>query len=614
MGNRVADMTKNATPYEERSALLFRRMIPSVSTMIVRTTRAVCPALVAFFLAVVPFTTRAQIALPPNPDPRLANLALPSAQQLVWHDYELGMFIHFGPSTFLDYVIDWPASEYRAKEVRQHQMPDKPEHQFDPKHFNPTKLDTDQWVAAAEAMGARYIVMVAKHHGGFCVWQTGTSDYGVRNTPWKNGSGDIMAELSPSCRKRGMALGVYLSPQDHVHGAAGGGRCRTPEDQERYNGIYRQQLTELLTRYGKIAEVWFDGGLAVPVGDIIRKHAADAVVFQGPEASIRWVGNEKGFAPYPCWNAVSTRTARSGTGTARNGTPDGTVWMPNECDTKIRGQWHWASDKTDWGGSATLKSLKVLMDTYYRSVGHGAVLLLNHSPDTTGRITEADFKRGAELGAEVRRRFGRSLAETDGHGTTLELDLGKSSVVDHVITMEDIAHGERIRSYAIEGYQNGDWVRLCTGTSVGHKKIDPFSPVRLERIRLRVITSVGSPVIRKFAAYDVGQTSRVAPAATSQRIELEIVAGSKADQQFDLSGWIQEPGQYELILRTTGGNPLPTLRDLKLLIDGAVASQYLTAQSGQTGRFNLNITVTRSWPAGSIVLRHRANPKRSREP
>ena len=418
-----------------------------------------------------------------------------------------------------------------------------------------------------------------------------------------------MADLSASCRKRGLRLGVYLSPQDHAHGAGGGGRCRTPHDQQRYDRIYRQQLTELLTRYGKISEVWFDGGQVVDVADILREHASDAVVFQGPQMSIRWVGNEDGFAPYPCWNSVSAADARTGVATAAQGNPDGTVWLPCECDTKIRGQWHWASDNTRWG-SASLKSLDVLLDTYYRSVGHGQVLLLNHSPDPSGRIREADFRRGAELGAEIRRRFGRSLAETSGRGSTIELDLGGLMAVDHVVTMEDIAHGERVRSYVIHGYRDGQWTELAAGTAIGHKKIDRFAAAEVEKIRFRTTAAVETPVIRRLAAYYVG--SQLTPAVISgslsaKRIEVSLGLASDDTQRVDLSRWISEPGQYELILRGGDGN-LPDLKDLRLLIDDTDAGQYLTASEGQPGRFNVSITVTRSWPPGTLILERVLHP------
>ena len=155
-----------------------------------------------------------------------------------------------------------------------------------------SKLDTDQWVAAAEAMGAKYIVCVAKHVGGFCMWQTETTDYGVKSLSWRGGKGDVLADLATSCRKRGMKLGVYLSPCDRKHGAGVGGRCGSPEAQKVYSKIYRQQLTEVLSRYGDIVEVWFDGSNVIEVGDILKKFASRAMVFQGPHATIRWVGNE----------------------------------------------------------------------------------------------------------------------------------------------------------------------------------------------------------------------------------------------------------------------------------------------------------------------------------
>lgn len=259
-----------------------------------------------------------------------------------------------------------------------------------------------------------------------------------------------MAELDASCRKRGMKLGVYLSPADDKLGALSGGRCKTPEEQRRYDKIYRQQLTELLSRYGEISEVWFDGSLFIEVGDFLKKYAPKAMVFQGSHATIRWVGNEAGFAPYPAWNSVDKADAKTGVATARHGTPDGDVWQPLEVDTAFHQKlyhnfWFWNSNESD----RHRKSLNKLMKIYYDSVGHGAVLLLGHAPDTTSAICEADVKRAAEFGAEIRRRFGASLAETSGEGETVELDLKATAVIDHVIIMEDIVHGERVRKYTI---------------------------------------------------------------------------------------------------------------------------------------------------------------------
>jgi len=410
----------------------------------------------------------------------VARLAKPTPQQVAWQDFEIGMFIHFAPNTWLD-------REYDNLSLSLSKM-------------NPAKLDTDQWVAAAEAMDAKYIVFVAKHVGGFCMWQTETTDYSVKNIPWRGGKGDVLADLAESCRKRDIRLGVYLSPQDRKHGAGVGGRCGSPEAQRRYNKIYRKQLTEVLTGYGDMVEVWFDGSNVIEVGDILSKHAPRAMIFQGPHATIRWVGNERGVAPYPAWNAVSEEAAKSGVATARDGDQDGEVWLPIECDARIRGHWFWNTRNAD-----TLKTVDQLMDMYYRSVGHGAVLLLNQTPDTTGLIPEADVNRGAEFAAEVRRRFDNSIAETSGSGRLVELDLAKPTRIDHVITMERIAGGERIRRYVVEGMAGSSWRALCEGSAVGHKKIDRIEPVRATKVRLRVLEAAATPQVRKFAVYAAGR-------------------------------------------------------------------------------------------------------------
>ncbi len=405
-------------------------------------------------------------------------LAWPTPEQVAWQDMELEMFIHFAPSTWQDSQHDNLSTPLSA--------------------INPQQLDTEQWADVAVAMGAKQIVFVAKHVGGFCWWQTDTTDYGVKNTPWRDGKGDVLKDLSVSCRKRGLKLGVYLSPADGKHGVGVGGRAKTPAEQEKYDQIYRQQLTELLSRYGEMGEVWFDGSNIGPVGDILKKYAPHAMIFQGPQATIAWIGNEEGVARYPTWNAMPAEKARSGVSTGYDSDPDGDAWLPSECDARIRADWFWSTKN-----AATLKSVEQLMSMYYRSVGHGAVLLLNQTPDTTGRIPEVDAKRAVEFGAEIQRRFGKSLAETTGHGNVVELDLGKPTRLDHVITAEDIAEGERVREYVIEGFIDGTWRQLCEGTAIGHKKIDQFSPVEISKLRLRVTRAAAEPQIRRLTAFSV---------------------------------------------------------------------------------------------------------------
>ncbi len=422
--------------------------------------------------------------------------ARPTPEQVAWHETEVGMFIHFAPNTYTDLEYDDLTLPL-----------DK---------FNPAALDTEQWAAAAEAMGARYIILVAKHAGGFCLWQTDSTEYGVRNTPWRGGRGDVLRDLAESCRKRGLRLGVYLSPTDRYHGAGGGGRvhepgsaehaaARRPLTQPDYDALYRRQLRECLTIVhevlgpaqgdGAVFEVWFDGSVIVPVGDILRELAPRAMVFQGPHATIRWVGNEDGVAPYPAWNAVSRAAAESGIATAADGTPDGDAWLPNECDARMRNTWFWNRNN-----APTLKSVEHLMDMYYRSVGHGAVLLLNHTPDPSGVIPAADVQRGLEFREERARRFSQRLAQVEAVGArTVELPL--RGRVAHVVIEEDIREGERVRAYTLEGRSGSTWRALGSGSAIGYKRIVRIEPVELDAVRLTITECVGEPRLRRVSVY-----------------------------------------------------------------------------------------------------------------
>ena len=211
------------------------------------------------------------------------NIVLPTKAQADWQRKECIMFVHYGPAAFQGREYDNWSSDIRKMYM--------------------SKLNTDQWCEVARSWGAKMIIFVAKHCGGFCWWQTDTSDYGVKNTPWKNGEGDVMKDLSASCKKYGLDMGVYVYPGDEHWGAGigSGGVTKDPSKQEAYNKIYRQQLEELLSGYGTMKEVWFDGNCHIPVKDILDQYASEAVIFQGKHATIRWVGNEDGFAPDPNW-------------------------------------------------------------------------------------------------------------------------------------------------------------------------------------------------------------------------------------------------------------------------------------------------------------------------
>jgi len=515
--------------------------------------------------------------------------AVPTAAQQLWQDHEILMFIHFLAET------------YRAA--------DEPRGTVVPvDRICPTHLDTDQWVDVALAMGAKMIVMVAKHVEGFCWWQTETSPYGVKELAWRNSKGDLVAELAATCQRRGVRLGIYLQAGDDVHKAGISGTCATPEAQSCYNAVYRQQLTELLSRYGEIGEIWFDGSVIIDVGDILKRYAPEAMIFQGPHATIRWVGNENGFAPYPAWNSVRAEIARTGMATAANGSPQGDTWLPLEVDTGMSTAGENGSSSWCWRPNPArhvLKRMDRLMETYYRSVGHGATLLLNNTPDPTGLIPEADARRCTEFGAEIDRRFGQSLGTSAGQGECIELVLPKITSVDHVVTMEVIAFGERIRRYVIEGAgRDRAWRVLAEGTAIGHKKIDFFKPARVRVIRLRVLESSGLPLVRRLAAFNVGSTpafkheTEIYVANSLGRVGKWLVEDGGAWQtvEWDIASHVTDARQYlaEFIPDKPDIRADLEIQSVCLLLNGIEVGAQFVTPTDHPHQFNLNITAAQS--------------------
>ena len=407
-------------------------------------------------------------------------LARPTRRQYVWHEQERIQFVCLDPCT-------WQGREYDN-------------HSTPLSDINPARLDTDQWCRAAKLWGAKEILFVAKHTGGFCWWRTDTTKYGIKDAAWKGGQGDVLAELSASCRRQGLTLGVYVFPGDDTWGApiGSGGRTMDPAKQDAYNKVFRQQLTEVLTRYGTITEVWFDGSCVIDVSDVLKKYAADAVIFQGPQATIRWPGTETGKLPYPAWNSLLGKDLATGVATAAQGNPDGDVWAPLEADTTLYNHnWFWSA-----ANEQKRKSLNELMDVYYKSAGRGGVLLLNSTPNTDGLIPDGDMRLYEAFGREIERRFGHPIAQVqDQRGDVVELALPAPQLINHVVIMEDFREGERIREYVVEGLCDGRWCELKQGTSVGRKKIDLFRPVQASRVRLRVTRAAAEPIIRNLAAF-----------------------------------------------------------------------------------------------------------------
>lgn len=468
------------------------------------------------------------------------NIVLPTKAQADWQRKECIMFVHYGPAVFQGREYDnW------SSDIREMYM---------------SKLDTDQWCEVARSWGAKMIIFVAKHCGGFCWWQTDTSDYGVKNTPWKNGEGDVMKDLSASCKKYGLDMGVYVYPGDEHWGAGigSGGVTKDPSKQEAYNKIYRQQLEELLSGYGTMKEVWFDGNCHIPVKDILDKYASEAVIFQGKHATIRWVGNEDGFAPDPNWYTVNKKDMQSGGATAVHSDVNGDVYAPVEVDVpflKNGGhKWFWSA-----GSDSLLMSRKQLLELYFNSVGRGSVLLLNATPDTTGLIPASHVQRYKDFGETIRRYFDNPLAKTAGKSTQLQCTLDAPADVNCIMLQEDLMKGQRITSYQIEGSLDGNkWEVLCKGTSVGNKKIDRFATRKVKSVRLVVNRSKAIPCIENFSVFCLPEeaiqtvSSDDAPITVSAWEYTTYSPDEWTDVTLDLTPYMNSIGQYELVFRTTG--------------------------------------------------------------
>lgn len=491
--------------------------------------------------------------------------AVPSADQLAWQNMEIGMFVHFAPNTFQNRQYDDLSTSLN---------------EIDP------DIDTDNWAECAVNLGARYIVFVAKHVGGFCMWQTRTTPYSIAHTPWKGGHGDVLVDLSASCKKYGLRLGVYLSPRDKYFGAGLGGVCKDPARQHAYNSMYREQLTEVLTRYGQMVEVWFDGSTVVPVSDLLHKYAPHAAVFQGPDATIRWVGNEMGFAPYPLWDAESVADAHSGVSTSIDGDPNGGAWIPVECDVSIRRpDWFWSTTNV-----CNLMTFDQLIEVYYRSVGRGAQLLLNIPADRRGHMPDPDFTRAKEFGAEIRRRFSKSIAETAGRGKRVELRLNAAPQIDHVTLQEDGRYGQRVRAFRLDGHSGAGWQPLYTGSSIGHKRILPITPGSYSILRLVTTESQGVPHIRRIAAFHTGTL----PPATwdaAPKVRAADAVGRWEDGKFqlDLTKEITHATQYRLHFVPQAGK-VSAIQGVELRMDGALEPHLITLVSSDPSVLLLDMT------------------------
>jgi alpha-L-fucosidase len=413
----------------------------------------------------------------------------PSPSQLAWQRDELALFLHFGVNTFTD--REWgDGSE-------------------NPSIFAPSSLDARQWARAARSAGARAMVLTAKHHDGFCLWPTRTTQHSVATSPFRSGQGDVVQEFVDACRAEGLRAGLYLSPWDRNNPTYG--------DSPRYNDLYSDQLTELLTRYGPIAEVWFDGANGEgPNGkrqtydwprvfSLVRRLQPDAVMFSDAGPDVRWCGNERGTAGDPNWSTMRPDTVpypgAEGPGiidALQHGDPAGSVWRPAEVDVSIRPGWfhHPAEDDR-------VRSVDNLVELYFTSVGRNGKLLLNVPPTKDGllhptdvaRLTGFRERRAALFEHDVSRDAARGWRSTGARSAELDVDLGGLRTISLARLEEDITRGQCVARYTLLGTRGGggEWDVLSQGTTIGYTKLDRLSPTTLRRVRLMIHDALASP-------------------------------------------------------------------------------------------------------------------------
>lgn len=431
----------------------------------------------------------------------------PKPQQLAWQDLEIGVLIHFGPNSFQD--REWGDGT------------------AEPSVFDPKQLDAEQWVLAAKAGGARYLVMVAKHHDGFCLWPSRYTEYSVKNSPWRGGKGDLVKEVEQACRKHQLKFGIYLSPWDRHEPAY--------KDNAKYDAYYDSQMRELCTRYGDLVEIWLDGaGSEGHVYDFdryvktIRTYQPNANIFADTGflqyGDVRWVGNEDGYASEENWNVIDRL------GYLR--------YRPVEADTPLRKR-HWFWHPND---EESLKSLDEMLETYHKTVGRGAQLVLGLAPDNRGLMPDSDVARLKEFGAMISGIYRKPLLganatlrgflpgfPTKGNlplmDNLLDVDatsqfappafersadvivfLEKPLRFDRVLLREWMGDGQTIASYLVEvAAEPSDprvWREVARGTTIGSKRIHVFPEITAAALRLRILNAIGPIRLRGLQVYD----------------------------------------------------------------------------------------------------------------
>ncbi|CAL1519698.1 alpha-L-fucosidase [Chitinophaga sp. MM2321] len=440
---------------------------------------------------------------------------LPNARQAAWQQASLGVVFHYDLHIFDKEKYNQTTN--RITPVADYNI------------FNPAALNTDQWVKAAKDAGARFAILTVTHETGFALYQSDVNPYCLKALKWKDGKGDIVADFVASCRKYGIEPGLYIGIRwnaflgVHDFKVQGGDSLFRQQRQQYYNRLCEGMVKELCTRYGKLFEIWFDGGASDPalgapdVLPIVQQYQPDCLFYWNAQLSdARWGGSETGTVGYPCWStfpypsmltdrypAISTNNFYL----AKHGDENGKYWVPAMADAPLRGyngrhEWFWEP-----GDEAHIYPLSDLVDMYYRSVGRNSTLILGITPDTTGLVPAPDVARLKDFGDEIKKRFDAPLKETKGTGKVMDLVFSTTQPINQVTISEDITKGERVRSYTVQAKVKGRWKNICTGTAIGNMRIQTFPAVTASALRLQIVTSTDKPVIQSFRAYLVDDSS-----------------------------------------------------------------------------------------------------------
>ncbi len=450
-----------------------------------------------------------------------ATPVVPTTKQIDYQKMEVIGFIHFGVNTFTD--REWGTGGE------------------DPDIFNPTSLDVSQWVGTAKRAGMGMLILTAKHHDGFCLWPSAYTDHSVSSSSWKDGKGDIVKDLSTSCADVGIKFGIYLSPWD-MHEPSYG--------TDEYNQYYLSQLTELLTHYGTISEVWMDGAKGENARDMVYDFEAyrslvyqlqpQALIFSDVGPDIRWIGNEHGIAGNTNWSTINTDgmvIGNADTDYLNSGDPNGNKWLVGECDVSIRPGWFYHGSQ-----DTLVKSPEYLVDLYYKSVGRNGTLLLNLPPDRRGLIHENDIHSLIEFRDILNETFAHNLlkggrAESSSQWASgskfdpnhlldenlesywaagvsdtnpvITIQLRGEITFDRILLQEPIHLGQRIDEFILDAEIGGKWVNISKGTTIGYKRLMRFNPVKSSKLRVRITSIKYTPALSTIAAFKASTREKI---------------------------------------------------------------------------------------------------------